>query len=243
MTNKAVGKGNSYLFSNSKLEINNATYKVVGVYEAKDSYDFVMTDSGYRKAVLTAHNLTNSKSDLDKNTYIYSSNSKNLGDLKSRVESWVEIESIKTYENQQKELIKTTNNVLITTIITTLIFASIPLIGFFFVSRSSVLSQIDEIKIKKTLGISPFTISRQFILEMFFTITFTTIVGLLFMYISLDLILGSFMDILGIEFNTSAGSFFSAALFIYIINIAVGSIPLISILSKTPSTLLSKFDY
>lgn len=114
-------------------------------------------------------------------------------------------------------------------------------LSFYFIIRSSLIERIREIGVYRSLGIRSFDIMKLFIVEAVLISTLTSIIGFLGLSYVLNDIQQTTQNIIEV-ISVSWLSLSVGVLFIYTVNIISGLLPVYSLLRKTPSMILSKYD-
>ena len=115
-------------------------------------------------------------------------------------------------------------------------------VSYFFIIRSSLLSRIYEISVYRSLGVSKGDIRKIFITEILLITTITSLVT----YSLTSLLIYRISQISGsvsIGMDVSALSFFAGLVLIYLVNLISGLLPVSNLLRKTPSEIMSKYDF
>lgn len=128
----------------------------------------------------------------------------------------------------------------------TIIFAVIVItsasISYFLVIRSSLLSRIYEISVYRALGASKVDIIKIFMTEILVITTFISVPGFFissFMMLKAQDTAGGFIDF----YHMSFISVVVGLAIIYLVNLISGLFPISNLLRKTPSEILSKYDF
>ena len=132
------------------------------------------------------------------------------------------------YENNQKDYSSIVFNLLI--LLASLIF-------LYFIIRTNMISRIYDIGVYRALGVKKRNVYKIFLIQTLFLTTISSFVGWL----------GTSIFILKI--NESGDFFFfpwfvalGSLIFIYLINIIVGMLPIFSLLRNKPVNILNKYD-
>ncbi|VEU82392.1 ATP-binding cassette domain-containing protein [Acholeplasma hippikon] len=122
-----------------------------------------------------------------------------------------------------------------------IVFVALALVVFYFVMRSSMISRIYEIAVNRALGVKKFEIILSFVAEILLIVTVSTFIGFLAMSYILHSVsntsLASF-----VVFRVDLVSLFIGTLVVYGLNLIVGVLPLLTLLRKTPSQIISTYD-
>ncbi len=126
----------------------------------------------------------------------------------------------------------------IISIVVVLVFMSVCM---YFIMRSSLMSRIKEVGIYRAIGVSKKNLVFKFLLEALVLTTLTVFVGYIITSAFLGICLGisPFMESLLYYPLWLAASVFAV---LYAICIFFGTLPTISLLRKTPSQILAKYD-
>ena len=215
------------------------TLKVSGLYIVSPDYysnyglnDFLVSNVAY-DIIFLRNNLYCGYfhvTDLDKVEEIALKNNITYGNMR--------MDQIKEIDLDQKEMKLSTLSIII-------VCLAISLVYIYFTMRSKMISDIYEIGVLRNLGASRLSIINKYIIEIFITTTFTTVVG----YIFTTLIYGFIWDRLRNLSNLFPGYsilkspyIYLGIIVIYLINLVIGLLPIILLLRKTPSEIASKYD-
>ena len=125
-------------------------------------------------------------------------------------------------------------------IIFAVIILIVSLIEIYLMIRASFLSRIKEIGILRAIGIKKSDVIKMFIGEILAITTCISMVGVIFMTYILDAV--SNMEYVGRMYIVNLGTIGVSVLIIYAFNIIVGLMPVLTVLRKTPSKILSRHD-
>lgn len=148
------------------------------------------------------------------------------------------VASIDTYNEYR--VFKLANS--IGTIIFSVIVISSASISYFLVIRSSLLSRIYEISVYRALGASKMDIIKIFMTEILVITTFISVPGF---FVSSYIMLraqesaGGFIEF----YHMSFLSVVTGIGIIFVVNLISGLFPISNLLRKTPSEILSKYDF
>lgn len=151
------------------------------------------------------------------------------------------LELIDNYVKAYDEAKEDNKMILSTTIPIVVIFLGFTLIGFYFVIKSSMISRIKEIGIYRALGIKRIEILLMFVFEILILTTLSTFVGYIIGNLLLNSLTNSLLGVLNI-FKINILSFFLGIIIAYIFNLLAGLLPVMMLLRKTPSEILTKYD-
>jgi len=152
-----------------------------------------------------------------------------------------DIEASESRESSLIQLRKNQQITLASTLITSGIMAGFILLGFYFTIRSSLTSRVYEISVHRALGVRKGDILKSFIIEILILTTLTSLIGYLAMSLALSSLLDGIIGNLNF-FYVSPVSIFLGVVFIYMINMIAGLLPVIMLLRKTPAEILSQYD-
>ena len=139
-------------------------------------------------------------------------------------------------ENFQIKLSQNANIYIIS--ITGIIVASI---SMYFIMRSSLLSRVYEVSVYRSLGASKLEITKMFLVEILIVSTLSTILGYIIMTGLLMQAEANSGETINL-FHFTWWPFLAGIGGLYIINIVFGLIPIHSLLRKTPSDIVKKYD-
>ena len=113
------------------------------------------------------------------------------------------------------------------------------LIFLFFIMRSSLISRVYEIGVYRALGVKKGNVYRLFISEIVLISLFSSLLGV----IAASIFIAQVNDIAGlvlIEYPWFIGV--GSVAFLFLCNLIIGLIPVLTLLRLTPSQILSKYD-
>lgn len=207
--------------------VNNKKLTVVGYYDTLENYNFYLSNKNTIK-----YSLLETKSGLmingfDKDTV--------LNELKN-----LNLNVYDSYEYSKKNYISEVRDKVKNIIILSFIIILISIVEIILMIRSSFLSRIKEIGIYRAIGVKKKDIYGMFFGEIFAITTISSLPGILLMGYVL--------------YNASKISYFSklflvnpvnvliAIIFVYILNLMVGLIPVFTVIRKRPAQILSRYD-
>ena len=106
-----------------------------------------------------------------------------------------------------------------------------------------MFSEIYSIGVYRSLGASRKKIILKFSLDLVILVTFTAVVGYLIILVLYNLTAEGINNLLGEKmFRLNNLYFILGLICVYIINLVIGILPIITLLRKTPSEICSKYD-
>jgi len=130
----------------------------------------------------------------------------------------------------------------LSTLVFTLVILGAASISYYLIIRSSLLSRIYEISVYRALGASKLDLIKIFFTEIIVITTVTSLPG----YIAITYLLayaqkqaGGFINF----YSVTPLSVIAGVLLVYIVNLGSGLMPVSNLLRKTPSEILSKYDF
>lgn len=224
-------------FSETSFTTEGITYTVVGVYEVEEN-DVAQPFTQFILFSETINRMYyNAIPTQFKNAYVYSSNPDETVDYLTELEH--DATHIYAVERQRYLADSLTNS------IGSLIFSAISLgataISFYFVMRSSMITRIYEIGVYRALGTRRFELIKRFIVESAVLTTFSSLIGfgfMTYMIYTTNQSTESFYEIGHVSFL----SIVSGVVFIYLVNIISGTLPVALLLRKTPAQIASSYD-
>lgn len=123
----------------------------------------------------------------------------------------------------------------------TLIALSASALSFYFIVRSSLIQRVRDIGIYRSLGIRSFDILKLFLAEAIILTTATSLIGYLGMTYILNQIQQATQEVIEV-LSVSVLSVGLGILFIYTVNVISGLLPVLTLLRKTPSNIMTKYD-
>jgi len=111
----------------------------------------------------------------------------------------------------------------------------------FFSMRSSMLGRIKEIGVYRSIGATKADIYKIFVSEILVFTTIGSLSGYLFMTYIVSQVEGMFQGVISI-FYFPLWIALSGIVFIYLVNLLFGMIPIFGLLRKTPSEINAKYD-
>ena len=105
-----------------------------------------------------------------------------------------------------------------------------------------MIIQIKDIGVYRSIGASRFSIIKKYIANIFAYTTLTTLLGYVISIILYSAIYSKISSLLGNDFILPIGLYLFGILIIYALNIAIGIIPVLMLLRKTPAEINAKYD-
>ena len=124
-----------------------------------------------------------------------------------------------------------------------IVLVSITLIYIYFSMRSKMINDIYTIGVFRAIGIKRSKITLRYGIEIFVITLFTTLLG----YLSVCIIYGSIIERFkriggsGVDIFNSPSTYI-IGLLLFIVSIVIGLLPITTLMRKTPSQILSKYD-
>ncbi len=220
---------NKYYYGYTELNkefdktINGHKLTIVGYYESKDNRNYYLVNNKMVK-----YNLIESADTLT----IYTKDNKNI--------SLDDMNFYDSYTQSREEYIRQTSEGVNIKIAFASIMIIISFIEIYLIMRSSFLSRIKEVGILRAIGVKKMDIIKMFSGEIIAITTISAFIGVIVMsyIISMLVKISYFKD----AFIINPLIFIIATAIVYICNLAFGLVPVIGIISKTPSSILSRND-
>lgn len=225
--NEVLIKEDNHLIT--ELNLDGTIFKIVGTFSSSSNSDLVISKEGLERLevarLLRGNNLA-----------IYSTNSKETLDFFSSNKNFKAVnlydENLKNYRIQNAAQLSAQ-----------MIFAVIVLSGtlllLYFMIRSSMIKRIYEIGVYRSLGVPKKDIYKIFGVEITLITLFTSVLGWMIV---------SYIFLKSLKSLEYAGLYYSWPLAFVIllglwgINLLIGLLPVGSLLRKTPSEILTKYD-
>jgi len=208
----------------------NVSFNVIGTYESATVLDPLIAQEGIHRILLSQSN------DGDV-IHLQASNPTALGTVLAS-------QSI-PYEDALDYAITDQRDANIQNSIGLLVFTLIALaasaLSFYFIIRSSLIDRVRDIGIYRSLGIRSKDIYKLFVVEALIISTLTSLIGFVGMSLILNQIQQTTRDIIEV-LRVSTLSVTVGILFIYTVNLLAGLFPVFTLLRKTPSAILTKYD-
>lgn len=130
----------------------------------------------------------------------------------------------------------------LTSLIITLALLIACMIYIYFTTRSRLISQIKEVGVYRSIGATKRQIVKSYLSNIFVDTTTTSLLGYIITTLISSYISIKIAKLMGNTPNTNVGVLLIGVVIIYLINFAIGIIPVMSLLNKTPSEINSKYD-
>ena len=212
---------------NKKIDtkINSHKLKVVGYYKPSENFNYFFAN---KNTILYKYILKT------KNVTIYSPNNKEA------INKYKDNYSIKSiYDIDKNNFVRENLDKNKATLIVSIVIIAISLVEAYLMSRSSFLSRVKEVGIYRAIGVKRRDICKMFMGEAFAITTLAGLPGIaLSSYILNEL---SKINYLKYVFVVNIETILIAIIIIYIFNILVSLLPVISLM-KTPANILSRND-
>ena len=111
----------------------------------------------------------------------------------------------------------------------------------YFIMRSSLLSRIKEVGIYRAIGVSKKNLVFKFFVEAFVLASLTILIGYLFVSLFLAVCFRVSAVMTNIFFYPPWMALIVLVV-LYAMSVVFGTLPVISLLRKTPSEILAKYD-
>ena len=130
---------------------------------------------------------------------------------------------------------------IVTSLITMAVILVLMSVCMYFIMRSSLMNRIKEVGIYRAIGVSKKNLVFKFFIEAIVLTTLTVLIGYLLTSGFLFLCLGMSSMIAEIFYYPIwlAGAVLAV---LYAISLFFGTLPILSLLRKTPSEILAKYD-
>lgn len=116
-------------------------------------------------------------------------------------------------------------------------------IFIYFIMRSRMISDIYPIGVYRSIGASRFKLILRFVSDILVIVTLTSLLGYLLTTIIFETIAANVNSSLSVNALKSSFLFnFLGGLFLYILNLIFGLIPILMLMRKTPAEIISKYD-
>ena len=143
------------------------------------------------------------------------------------------------YELEYKTFLQSRNQLINTFLIVILVVSALIWLSLYFIIRSNLFSRIDEIKVYRALGVRRFEIVKIFLVEVIVLTTLTTLVGFsITMYFIIN---NNVFNQVNFVLYTPL-YITLAVLFMYVFNIIFGTLPVFSLLRKTPAAIMAQAE-
>lgn len=128
---------------------------------------------------------------------------------------------------------------IIVSVVALCVMLALMIICMYFIMRSSIMNRIKEIGIYRAIGVSKRNMIFKFFVEALVLTTLTVFIGFLFMSIIVSLI---YKNVGAIFVFYPVWYALIVFVFLYAICLLCGVLPILTLLRKTPSEILSKYD-
>ena len=210
-----------------KEQINGVNLTVVGYYTSREDLNIYLVNPNtiFYDLIVNSSMITLCANDKEAALEYLSANEINAQDTYAQ--------SRQLYDDGRAEQVKTS-------LIASAIIIGISLVEIFLMIRSSFLSRVKEIGIYRAIGMKKSDIYRVFLGEIIAITTVTGIPGIIIM--SYILYKMSMVKYIGSLFLMTPWIVILALVAIYVFNILVGMIPVISTVAKKPAAILARHD-
>ena len=140
-----------------------------------------------------------------------------------------------------KDVIREKTTSIVTSLITMAIILVLMSVCMYFIMRSSLMNRIKEIGVYRAIGVSKKNLVFKFFIESLLLTTMTVFVGYLVISAFMFIALGASSIISQILYYPIWLAL-ADLIVLYAISLFFGTLPILSLLSKTPSEILSKYD-
>ncbi len=251
---------NSTMFSssdlNDEIEIWGNTYTVVGFFDIEEAdidniaySDYAYSISSYEMIASNSEVESIAKSYFATDYYWYYDNSSGIyfysDDIDQSVLDITEFDptyvAFNAYEVQKATQMANQLQEVQQRITSILVIVVGIIVYIFFMMRSSMLSRIREIGIYRSIGATKKDIFKIFLGEIIALTTLGSLTGYLVMSLLINRVqnsLGTLIDV----FYLPLHYFLAGIIFIYVINILFGMMPIFGLLRKTPAQINAKYD-
>ncbi|MDL2292780.1 ABC transporter ATP-binding protein/permease [Acholeplasma sp. OttesenSCG-928-E16] len=210
-------------------------YKLYGDYDVLEFDSDI--DTKYESLILDYYNDMNySGSQEGINYFIYTENQTKLINHINQFDSLTAVKIMDYYQGVVRFSIVERVMTLVA-----FAFGLIAALGFYFIIRSSMISRIYEISIYRALGVSRFEIIKSFIVEIIGITIVSSLIGFILTSIGLYNFNQEMINIYPI-FKVDFTSVLVGIIILFSTNLLFGLWPLLSLLSKTPAQIISKYD-
>lgn len=209
------------------------TYTVVGVFEKAD-------DGFYRTSLMTvdaAQAVVFARLDTNANLYLYTTQASSvIRALEAQNINASDVVATREAQARSQNLISF-SGLLIFTIIA-LVASSL---SFYFIIRTSMIERIYDLGVYRSLGISRWDIQKLFVIEGALLTTMSSVVGYFAMSYLLYQIQNASLELVNVLQITPL-TLGVGVVFIYLINLGAGLLPISLLLRKTPSEINAQYD-
>ena len=161
-----------------------------------------------------------------------------FGDLKGQTEFY---KPLITPDSIFDDIIENQTEEILTSLITMAVILVLMSLCMYFIMRSSLMNRIKEVGIYRAIGVSKKNLVFKFFIEAIVLTTLTVLIGYLVTSAFLFLALGMSSMVAEIFYYPLwlAGA---DLIVLYLISLFFGTLPILSLLRKTPSEILAKYD-
>lgn len=211
-----------------KTEVNGKQLEIVGFYESKtDRQNYIVNSNTIKYNLICSNNCFS----------IYANNKQ---EAINKLENDNRLNVVDIYEYDKENYVEKKKSNINTILMFSEIILAISLIEIFIMMRASLLSRIKEIGVLRSIGVKKKDIYIKFIGEIIAITTITGIPGAILMTYILNTLIK--VPSLGIMYVMNFEVFMISILIIFGVNILFGILPLVSILKKTPASIISRDD-
>ncbi|MFP4286292.1 MAG: ATP-binding cassette domain-containing protein [Candidatus Izemoplasmataceae bacterium] len=226
-------------FAEETIIIQGKTFTVVGVYEGEmDGEDYFSSSILFSEAINTLY--YESLTGQIQSAYVYSNNPDETVDYINGIETSTH-QAQHIYRIERERYLADSLSRSIGSLIFSAVSLAATAISFYFVMRSSMISRIYEIGVYRALGTKRFELIKRFIVESAVLTTFSSLIGFIFMTYMIYTTNQSTESFYEIG-HISVLSVMSGILFIYLVNIISGTLPVALLLRKTPAQIATSYD-
>ena len=138
-------------------------------------------------------------------------------------------------------IIEQNMNTIIASLITMAVIVALMSLCMYFIMRSSLMNRIKEVGIYRAIGVSKKNLVFKFFIEAVVLTTLTVFIGYLLTSTFLFAVL-SMSSIVAEIFYYPLWLAGAVLVILYVISLFFGTLPILSLLRKTPSEILAKYD-
>lgn len=208
-------------------------YTVVGVFEK--AYDVF-----YRSSLMTTQAATSvvfNQLSADANLYLYTSHAASvIRSLEAQNVNGTNVVAAAEAQARSQNLVSFSG-----LLIFTLIALAASSLSFYFIIRTSMIERIYNLGVYRSLGISRWDIQKLFVIEGALLTTMSSVVGYLAMSYVLYQIQNASLELVNVLQITPL-TLGLGVVFIYLINLVSGLLPVSLLLRKTPSEINAQYD-
>lgn len=220
-------------YSNSnEVNILKSVFKIVGIIDNEEnSVDaFIFSSSGVEHLYIDC--IENFRNDsYPASYYVHASDKQAL--INKLDEN--NITAIDLYEETKDAYIRQNHDPSL--YLSSIFVLTASLVFLFLLMRSSMMARIYQIGVYRALGVKKNNVHKIFLTEIFFITLITTLLGIGVVYFTITQI-NSVVEVIRFPWYISPLAFVS----ILVVNLTVGSLPILGLLRLTPSQILSKYD-